>query len=255
MTDQANIQVNSRFGVEDQKTIVMLLNRMIEQRSMLEASVPGGNAALLSAVLHVDQKHDQVILDASPHADVERIIIAQPTVAFSARVDRVDVRFLTGPLERTRFEGMPAYRAPIPDAMTYMQRREFFRIEVPSRHPAYCLVMVPAGDDFPPRELRTRIYDISGGGVSLFIPTGTDDILTGGAYFSGCKLLLPEQQPVMVNLRVRRKFRISRRQAISQTCAGCEFVDLRSAAQTTVQRYLMRLDRERIQNERGLDDE
>lgn len=250
MTDQANIRVNSRFGVEDYETIVLLLNRMIEQRAMLEAAVPGGNAALLSAVLHVDEKHDQVILDASPHADVERVVISQPNVAFSARVDRVDVRFVTGPLEKTQFEGMPAYRAPIPDAMTYMQRREFFRIEVPARHPAYCLVMVPAGDDHPPRELRTRLYDISGGGVSLFIPQGTDDILTGGAHFGACKLLLPEHQPVLVGLRVRRKFRVGRRQAVSSICAGCEFIDLRSTAQTTVQRYLMRLDRERIQTDR-----
>ena len=253
MSDTSNIQVNSRFGVVDQETIVTLLNRMIEQRAMLEAAVPGGNAALLSAVLHVDEKRAEVIFDATPHADVERVVIAQPNVAFSARVDRVDVRFITGPLVKIKFEGMPAYRAPLPDAMTYMQRREFFRIEVPARHPAYCQVMVPAGDDHPPRELRTRIYDISGGGVSLFIPPGTDDILTGGANFGACKLLLPEHQPVLVGLRVRRNFRISRRQAISQVCAGCEFVDLRSAAQTTVQRYLMRLDRERIQTEREQD--
>lgn len=251
MVDVNDIQVDSRFGVQDRATVVLLLRRMIEQRSMLEADIPGANTGLLSAVLEVDDKRGTVTLDASPHASIERIALAQPELSFSARVDRVDVRFTVGPLSKIQFEGLPAYRAPLPKAMKYLQRREFFRIEVPGNHPAYCQVMVPATDDHPPREIRTRLNDISGGGVSLFVPPGTESVLTGGAHFPACRLLLPESAPVIVSLRVRRNFRINKRNALSQTCAGCEFLDLLPNAQSVVQRYLVRLDRERILRERG----
>lgn len=251
MAEVRDIRVDSRFGVQDPAAIAVLLRRMIEQRSMLEATVPGGGPGLLSAVLDVDERRGQVILDASPHATVERIVLAQPEVAFSARVDKVDVRFSCGPLSKIQYEGMPAYRAPLPDAMKYMQRREYFRIEVPAGHAAYCHAITPPTNDHPPREIRTRIFDISGGGLSLFIPPGAEELLTAGTRFSSARLLLPESTPINVTLRIRRNFRITRRGAMSQVCAGCEYLDLPTSAQSVIQRYLMRLDRERIARERG----
>jgi c-di-GMP-binding flagellar brake protein YcgR len=112
-------------------------------------------------------------------------------------------------------------------------------------------VVTAADADNPPRDFRTRVHDISGGGVSLLVPPGAESFLAQGIRFAACKLLLPESTPALVSLRVRRNFRISRRIGPSITCAGCEFVDLLPNAQTIIQRYLMRLDRERISRERG----
>jgi flagellar brake protein len=251
MAASHDIRVDSQFGVDDRATILLLLRRMIEQRSMLEAPVPGGGPGLLSLVLDVDERRDQIVLDASPHAHIERVLLSQPEVDFATRVDKVNVRFTTGPLIKQGFEGMPAYRAPIPERLRYMQRREFFRIEVPPSHGATCQVMVPATANHPPHDIRTRVFDISGGGLSLLVPPGEDGVLTGGARFAACKLSLPESSPILVGLRVRRNFRVQRRGQLSMTCAGCEYLDLTGSAQAVIQRYLMRLDRERIARERG----
>lgn len=251
MASSHDIRVDSQYGVDDRPTILLLLRRMIEQRSMLEAPVPGGGPGLLSVLLDIDERRGQLVLDASPHAHVERVVLAQPEIAFVTRVDKVNVRFSTGPLVKQTFEGMPAYRAPIPDSLRYMQRREFFRIEVPTSQGATCQIMVPATANQPPHDIRTRVFDISGGGLSLVVPPGDDGILTGGARFAACKLNLPESSPILVGLRVRRNFRVQRRGQLSITCAGCEYVDLAPNAQTVIQRYLMRLDRERIARERG----
>lgn len=246
MVESHDIRVDSQFGVDDRGTILLLLRRMIEQRSMLEAPVPGGGPGLLSVLLDIDERRNQVVIDASPHAHIERVLLAQPEVAFATRVDKVNVRFATGPLVKQSFEGMPAYRAPIPERLRYMQRREFFRIEVPPSHGASCQLMVPATANQPPHDIRTRVHDISGGGLSLVVPPGDDSILTGGARFAACKLSLPESNPIVVGLRVRRNFRVQRRGQLSLTCAGCEYLDLSPSAQSVIQRYLMRLDRERI---------
>jgi len=251
MAETPNIEVDSRFAVEDPDTIAHLLRRMVEQRSMLEAGLPGTGPGMLSAVLDVDERRRQMVLDATPHASVERVALAQPQLSFSARVDRVDVSFTTGPLQKISFEGMPAYRAPFPETMRYLQRREFFRIEVPSAHPAYCQLLVPADEDHPPRDLRTRIFDISAGGLSVFVPIGEEKALASGARFTSSKLMLPESSPIPLGLRVKRVFRINRRGVMSQTCAGCEYINLSAVAQSTIQRYLMRLDRERILREKG----
>lgn len=251
MVSTDDIRVDGRFGVEDPDAIVILLRRMIEQRSMLEAPLSESGAGLLSVVLDLDPRRRQLILDASPHAHVERRVLEAAQLTFATRVDKVNVRFSTGPFEKIQFEGMPAYRAPLPTSMRYIQRREFFRLEVPPGHAAYCQVVAPAGPDHPPRDLRTRVHDISGGGLSLLVPIGAESVLVPGAHFAACKLLLPESSPALVSLRVRRNFRLPRRNGPSQTCAGCEYIDQLPNAQTIVQRYLMRLDRERIARERG----
>ncbi|MCK7594043.1 flagellar brake protein [Pseudomarimonas salicorniae] len=251
MASSDEIRVDGRFGVDDPDAIAVLLRRMIEQRSMLEAPLGEGGAGLLSVLLHFEEKRDQLIFDASPHAHVERRVLEAETLTFATRVDKVNVRFTTGPFEKIQFEGMAAYRAPVPDELKYIQRREYFRLEVPTTHAAYCQVVTPADADNPPRDFRTRIHDISGGGVSLLIPPGSESVLAQGMRFAACKLLLPESPPALVSLRVRRNFRISRRIGPSTTCAGCEYVDLLPNAQTTVQRYLMRLDRERIARVKG----
>ena len=251
MASSEDISTDGRFGVTEPKAILLLLRRMIEQRSMLEAPLSGGSSGLLSVILDIDDRHEQLVLDASPHAHVERRVLEAEELAFATRVDKVNVRFVTGPFEKIRFEGMPAYRAPIPSELKYIQRREYFRIEVPGNHPAYCQVVSPPDAENPPRDFRTRIHDISGGGVSLLVPIGAEDLLTPGAHFAACKLMLPEAPPALVTLRVRRSFRVGRRGGPSHVCAGCEFEDLLPNAQTVVQRYLMRLDRERIARERG----
>lgn len=246
-----DIRLDSRFGVGDPDSIAVLLRRMIDQRSMLEAPLDDGNVALLTVLLDFDERRDQLLFDASPHAHVERRILETPALTFATRVDKVNVRFSTGPFEKISFEGMPAYRAPTPERLSYIQRREYFRIDVPIGHPTYCQVVAPADADHPPRDFRSRVHDISGGGVSLLVPPGAESVLTPGNHFAGCKLLLPESPPALVSLRVRRNFRAPRRNGPAHTCAGCEFVDLLPNAQTAVQRYLMRLDRERIARERG----
>jgi c-di-GMP-binding flagellar brake protein YcgR len=251
MGSRDNIRTDSRFGVTDPAAIEVLLRRMIEQRSMLEAPLGSGESGFLSALLELDARRQTLILDASPHAHVERRVLQSEQLTFTSRVDKVNVRFSTGPFEKIQFEGMPAYRTGLPDELKYIQRREYFRITVPAAHPAYCQVVTAASADHPPRDFRTRVHDISGGGVSLLVPIGAEDVLTPGAHFAACKLLLPESSPALVTLRVRRSFRVSRRGGPSHVCAGCEFEDLLPNAQTIVQRYLMRLDRERIARERG----
>lgn len=251
MPSREDIRLDGRFNVVDADTIVVLLRRMIEQRSMLEAPLADGGIGLLSVLLEIDEKRGHLVLDASPHAHIERRVLEAESLPFATRVDKVNVRFTTGPFEKIRFEGGPAYRAPIPTELKYIQRREYFRLDVPTSHAAYCQLVTPAGAEHPPRDIRTRVHDISGGGVSLLVPIGAESALEPGAHFAACKLLLPESTPALVTLRVRRNFRVNRRVGPSQTCAGCEFEDLLPNAQTIVQRYLMRLDRERIARERG----
>lgn len=242
---------DDRFALRDEAQIVALLQRMIDQRSLLDAPLPGSGPSLLTSVLAVDVDRDRLILDACRDANVERLALAQPQLAFSSRIDRVDVRFDGGPLQRTDWERLPAYAMSIPATVRHMQRREFFRIDVPVAHPIVCQLAVPADAQNPSREIRARVNDVSAGGLSLIVPPGLENTLQPGMRFATCRLALPDSAPVLLSLRIRRLFRAGSRGGSARSCAGCEFVDLSPSAETAIQRYMMKLERERIARERG----
>jgi flagellar brake protein len=251
MASPSDTGQDDRFVIRDEHQIRTLLKRMIDQRSLIDAPLPGAGPSLLTSVLEVDEGRDRLVLDASPDPAIERLALLQRELNFASRIDRVDIRFSTGPLGRITWERLPAYTAPIPEQVRYMQRREYFRLDIPVAQPVTCRVLVPADDDVTPHEIRTRVNDISMGGLSLVIPFGEETSMTPGARFGTCRLLLPDSQPVTISLRIRRLFRAGHRSGISKGCAGCEYIDLSPAAETAIQRYLMRLERERISRERG----
>jgi len=245
MAAPSNADPDDRFALGDQAQINTLLRRMIDQRSLIDAALPGNGPSLLTSILDVDEDDGQLVFDASADVGVESLALAQRSLKFSSRIDRVDIRFETGPLRRTSFEGLPAYQAPLPRKVTYLQRREFFRIEIPAAHPVNCQLLSTGDDTGPPRQIRTRVNDISAGGLSLVIPYGEEAALAPGARFATCQLMLPDNPPVLIGLRVRRLFRASK------PCAGCEYLSLSTSAQTAIQRFMMRLERERIARERS----
>jgi flagellar brake protein len=242
---------DDRFRLSDPQQIRSLLKRMIDQRSLIDVALPGNGPSLLTSVLAIDDDDDELVLDASPDPGIERLALAQDELPFSSRIDRVDIRFETGPLERVTWDRLPAYTAPLPESVRYMQRREYFRIDIPLAHPVTCHVLVPGDNEVRRHEFRTRINDISVGGLSMVIPPGEENAVVPGARFGICRLALPEAEPVLIGLRVRRLFRAGHRSGVSRSCAGCEFVDLSAGAETAVQRFMMRLERERIARERG----
>ncbi len=250
MHESVHDDQEDRFALSDEVQIRSLFRRMIEQRSLMDAALPGSGPALLTTVLAIDESNERLILDASPDPAIERLALAQPSLQFATRIDRVDVRFLAGPLSRISWDNLPAYAAPMPGTVRYLQRREFFRINTPLGHQVLCQIVAPATENHPAHDLRARVNDISAGGLSLIVPPGEEATLVAGTRFAACRLMLPDTAPVLLGLRVRRLFRIGHRSGLARSCAGCEFVNLSAAAQTAIQRYMMRLERERIARER-----
>jgi flagellar brake protein len=250
MASPQDADQDERFLLSDPHEIRTLLKRMIDQRSLIDAALPGHGPSLLTSVLAIHDD-DELILDASPDPGIERRALAEDELGFASRIDRIGIRFRTGPLQRVTWDRLPAYTAPLPQSVRYMQRREYFRLDIPLAHPVSCHVLVPSGDDVVRHEFRARVNDISVGGLSMVIPPGEELAVTPGARFGICRLQLPDNPPVLIGLQVRRLFRAGARSGVSRSCAGCEFVDISPAAETAIQRFMMKLERERIARERG----
>ena len=98
--------------------------------------------------------------------------------------------------------------------------------------------------------LRVHVVDISLGGVSLAgLPV--DLPLESDMTFQNCSIDLPDGGPIVATLRPCWQSETVSRSGIRAKRAGFAFVDLPRVKTTVIQRYIIKIERERKARELG----
>ena len=232
--------------LHDAADIRAQLQQLIDRRCTLIASADAGAVSMVTAPLALDGR--TLWIDVPPSEAVLRQLLRCARLSFDGTLDKVTLRFSSGPPALGMHDGRPALALPVPESLLHLQRRELMR-RVPPPGMLACAVPAPnAAKGAAP--VRTTIRDIGGGGLAVLAP-GDALLLCLGDVLPGCAIELPQLGPVEVTLRVRHLRAI--RQHGRDVCeAGCEFVDLPAAAQAKLFRYLMQLDRDEVARRRDL---
>ena len=146
----------------------------------------------------------------------------------------------SGPLKPAMHEGKPALSMAWPTQLRRVQRREFFRVDIPASNPAYCLI---EDASLPDGQARFRIADISAGGLQL---VDRDNLLTQtaiGTIFDACTLELPDTGELDVALRVLRSTHLTQDNGKPQHHVACRYFNLPDKLQIAIQQYIGTLER------------
>jgi c-di-GMP-binding flagellar brake protein YcgR len=237
--DPAGALDDDRFLVRSRVEIAFILRAIMHSGEIVTAHFGEGADFVITAILRVDAEAGYAILDAGKDAATNRRVVASRRVSFVTRQDKVKVQFQATDVRAIEFEGKPAFRIPLPEALLKFQRREYHRVETPVVRPVLCMIPRP---DAP--ALATTLVDISLGGVCL---TGypADTRLEPGQEFDGCRIELPEAGVLVTRLQVRNAFEVPLRNGSVSRRAGCMFVGLSPASEAMLQRYIIRLERDR----------
>ena len=171
----------------------------------------------------------------------ERLLKGQHLTIVSSQ-DGVKIEFHVHQIEATSFEGRLAFCVPFPDSLLKLQRREYYRLTVPLLKPLRCHIpLLTTGF------ADTVIGDISLGGVSVMgeYPGLTMD---PGQVFEGCRIQLPEVGTINATLAICNSFPMTLRNGAVIRRTGCAFVDLPASQEAMLQRYIIRLERDRRAN-------
>lgn len=231
--------------------ILRHLRTLQEQRNFVTLYLDAGRDFFLSTVLAIDEAHQQILLDAPGRPDQFKQALNAQQTTLSTMVDRVKIQLRLGALQSLPLDGRPVLAGNLPERMLRLQRREFFRIETPRLPPLRCKLARQHADgraeafEFP-------LYDISGGGLCLTGPIGHAEKFSLGELFADCRLEIPGESILSVNLRVREISRVETISGEQQLRLGCEFVNLPGTRLTLIERYITRLERERKVRENGL---
>ncbi|MFC4728309.1 flagellar brake protein [Coralloluteibacterium thermophilus] len=224
-------------AISDRARIVALLRTMLDRGCLLDAQLAGDGRSFLTAVLAADDAG--LVLDTSPDAALDRRVGAGARLSCRTRLDSVPVRFDCGPCRLGVHEGREAFVAPLPELVVELQRREFYRLELPPAAPLQCTL----GGLEDGGEFVATVVDLSAGGLGLRVPAG-DPRFRPGLELARCRMDLPDEPDLRFGLRIVRLAPATFRGA-EVRLAGCQFQQPGNGLQRSLNRYVMRLERER----------
>lgn len=233
----------AEYLIDNPLEIAAVLLGLVQQRCIISAYPGGTSNFMLTSLLAVDKAAGMLVLDPSGDDAGNRLALEADKVTFSALLDKIKVQFDSGPLRTIEHEGYAAFAAPIPLRLLRLQRREYFRLITPVAQSVTCSIPVEQ-DEGALKTYEARVLDISGGGLGVLVPPRGLEVSTD-MEFGDCTLVLPEFGAITAQLRIRSVFQVTNRNGIAMTRAGCQFVELPHGADALIQRYILKIERER----------
>jgi len=234
-----------KYLINNRAEILVHLRALLKHHTLVTIYLDDGEQFFLSTLLSIDDEREQLVLDGSNHKESNDAALKAARITLSAPLDSVKIQIRLPSLSLTTFDGKKALMADIPKSILRLQRREFFRVETPHHiNPLHCKLAVsnPAGGhdvvDYP-------VFDLSGGGLSLLGSIGDAELFSLGALFHDCRLDIPGESVLSVNLRVCEVLKMELVNGAQQLRLGCEFVSLPGTRLAFIERYITRLERER----------
>ena len=239
----------AKYLLRDSREILAILKNIVAARALVSARLAPGRESYLSALIDAHEGEDGVLLDASADPAQNARILRAEALDCVTQLDKVRIQFALKGARLVDEGGSPGFRCALPDSLLRLQRREFYRLQTPLSHGVTCTVALPQADGTR-RNTELRILDISGGGVAIAVPP-VGVRFEPGTEFPHCLLNLPDVPPIPSRLIVRNLFRITNRSGAELLRAGCEFADMPRGADDAIQRYILKVERERNARERG----
>lgn len=221
------------------------LRALLKHHTLITVYLDDGKTFFLSTLLSIDENANQLILDGSNHASSNDAALKAARITLSAPLEKIKIQIRLPGLSLANIGGKKALIGRFPASILRLQRREFFRVETPHHTtPLRCKLAIPTTSgghavvDYP-------LYDLSGGGLSLLGPVGDAELFSLGALFHDCRLEVPGESVLSVNLRICEVLKMEMLDGQQQLRLGCEFVSLPGTRMAFIERYITRLERER----------
>jgi flagellar brake protein len=235
---------DARYHVRARLEVLQILRSIVKAGSVISAYAGQGQTFILTTLLAIDADTGWIYLDVGQDEAANRRLTTSSQVLCVSTQDRVKIQFYADQLELSDFDGLPAFRAKLPDWLMKLQRREYFRVQTPIAHPLIC--------QFSPlnAEAALPVHNIGLGGLCV-VGAHPEVNLDVGTVHPSCQLELAEIGSVTIDMGVRSFHDVLLKNGSRNRLTGLQFLKLTGNAQNLIQRYVSKLERERHLREAG----
>jgi c-di-GMP-binding flagellar brake protein YcgR len=231
------------FRIKSKKAMQSILQSIADQGTHVGLFYGNGNNFILTMLLGANEHG--MWLDVGPFPPENKQLLLSDKITFVSTHQHVKVQFVAHDIQNDLFENNEAFYMELPDYLLRIQRREFFRIAVPSTSSAKCIIPIqPENPDDPVIMREVPIEDISGGGIGLLCEEHEAELLPEKV-FPDCRISIPEVGVLTVTIEVKNGINFSTGAKV-QKRVGCLFIDMNNQANILLQRYITRMQSENL---------
>lgn len=238
------------FMLRSRSEILAILRSLLEHGTLMTVHFNQGHDFLMTSLLKLSTDNNSMVLDVGSNDEMNQRALASDKLICISNLDKVKIQFVLHGIRQIEYEGRPAFLVDIPKALLRLQRREYYRLTLPVLHPIKCILPFLKHDDST-INIEASILDISGGGIGIIAQSDSVELETG-MMIPNCRIELPTVGTIVTSLRVRSVFEVTLRTGVRSKRSGCQFIDLPGKMQIMVQRYIIKMERERKAHEAGI---
>lgn len=221
-----------------------LLRQLRERNCQISVFFNDGADLVLTTLLNVSS--EGITLDCGGSSNTNLRAQKATRLFCVTTLDKVKIQFILSGLKSVEHEDRPAFHAAFPKDMLRLQRREFYRLVLPLTRRLTC--QIPLDDE---HSIAADVLDLSGGGLAMVIPP-KNARFDPGMTFPNCRMELPDTGVITATVQVLTAFEITLRNGSHVKRAGCKFIDMPGTMTNLIQRYIIKMERERKAYENGL---
>ena len=238
MSNTHNDEELERCTLGERREILFQLRSMIRRSERVSVTFDEGRQSFLTVLLGISEGHDELYFDIGGSDETNTAFLKSERCLFAGVIGGIRIQFAGKNLRIAQFEGEPAFAVAVPKTLLRLQRRESFRLELPTSKPYICRIHRGT-----PEEKSLPIYDISVGGIGIQVTE--DPLLESMERLDNSWIDLRESGMLPVNLEVRYVMATESRTNKLIWHIGCRFIDLSPMNETLIQRFMARIETER----------
>lgn len=230
-----------RFRVDSRREILRVLGDLARNLQLVTAYFNEGDDFILTSVLRLDEDDNRLVLDYGPDETLNQRLLTARRVLFVTRHNQVRVQFSSESIQKAIYQGAAAFVIPLPTTIIRIQRREYYRLAVPIGRHLNLHLATADGDT-----ITAHIVDISVGGIGIIEPpAGRQHGWDSGTVLPNCRIDLPEEGVIQTDIEIRNRYQVNSQHGEPVFRIGCRLLNLDSRSNTTILRYIHRMEVER----------
>jgi len=226
MVDHAN-------WVTDRQQIIRIMQRLQQNRCLLEARISKNPEIFSTAVIGINPKTGIMALDEIAPTNGHKLFMKHGIIHLSGRSDGVEVEFDLEYIAERSQAGIAYYQVGIPKAVIYLQRRDIHRVPL-NGAPAF---RGQRGTN-DQQILSGYASDVSLHGIGIVLKKFVS--LHKGEELTTCLVEIPGNKPIYFGLEIRFAQQIPHRRT---TRIGGRFLDLSKHERNRLKKIILQMER------------
>ena len=238
MTNTYSEEDYERCTLSGRREVLFQLRSLVRHNQRVFVTFDEGRQSFLTVLIGLSEPDDYLYFDISGSEETNRAFLKAERCQFSCDIEGIRLQFSAKQARITRFDGEDVFAVVLPCSLLRLQRREAYRLQLPSSKPYICRIHRGT-----PEEKALPLYDISIGGIGVEVSERLD--YEPLEKLESCWLDLRDAGMLNVTLEVRYLMEKESRSGKTFWHMGCMFLKLSALDETHIQRFMARIEAER----------